>query len=69
MIAEPTTFYVELLKARLRYLNGEIARTGRWDDSFSGLSEERDAVEHELAGLSDDRSAGAKATKQSGAGR
>ena len=48
------TFYVEVLKNRLRFLNEEIARVERWDESFSALSEERDAVEYELAELRDD---------------
>jgi hypothetical protein len=47
-------FYAELLESRLRFLNGQIAKVGRWDDSFNALSAERDAVAYELAGLRDD---------------
>ena len=57
MTADPVAFYVEVLRCRLRFLDGEIAKVGRWDDSFARLSEERDAVAHELAVLSDDRGA------------
>ena len=48
------TFYVEVLQTRLRFLHEAIAKVERWDESFSALSKERDAVEHELAVLRDD---------------
>ena len=54
MPADHAKFYVELLESRLRFLNGQIAKTGRWDDSFNALSAERDAVVYELEGLRDD---------------
>jgi hypothetical protein len=54
MPADHTRFYVELLESRLRFLNGQIAKAGRWDESFMVLSAERDAVEHELGVLRDE---------------
>jgi hypothetical protein len=48
-MTEPSAFYVEVLRARLRGLNSKIAETGRWDEAMSALSKERDEVECELA--------------------
>ena len=56
MTADHTKFYIEVLESRLRFLSKEIAKVERWDDAFNTLSEERDAVEHELDGLRDDMS-------------
>ena len=55
-MTDHTKFYVELLESRVRFLDRELAKVGRWDDAFTALGTERDSVEHELDGLRDDMS-------------
>ena len=54
MTTAHTKFYVELLQSRARFLDRQIAKTGRWDAAFVQLAAEREAVVLELEGLLDD---------------
>ena len=45
MTAAHTQFYLELLESRMRFLDRQIAKAGRWDPVFVQLSAEREAVD------------------------
>jgi hypothetical protein len=54
MTADHTAFYVSLLESRLRFLDRQIVKAGRFDPTFDQLAKERDDVALELEGIRDD---------------
>lgn len=54
MTAAHTQFYLELLQSRMRFLDRQIAKAGRWDPAFVQLAAEWEALVLELEGLLDD---------------
>jgi hypothetical protein len=56
MTADHTAFYIGLLESRLRFLDRQLVKAGRFDPTFDRLAKERDDVALELEGLRDDAS-------------